>query len=108
MAYPEYILKYLRLRAGMNESDTSLDEHFNKMRKDAVFEEVLRWQGIIGWGTQIKGWIEGIYGIDLDDLNALNCSGCVHLDEECAPCACCIRSKPDGDHYLRLSNEEGA
>lgn len=65
MAYPEYILKYLRLRAGMDESDTSMDTYFNIMRKDAVFEEVLRWQGIIGWGTQIRGWIEGIYGIDL-------------------------------------------
>lgn len=49
----------------MDESDTSMDTYFNIMRKDAVFEEVLRWQGIIGWGTQIRGWIEGIYGIDL-------------------------------------------
>lgn len=77
MAYPEYILKYLRLREGMYESDTSLDAHFNAMRKDAVFEEVLRWQGIVGWGTQIRGWIEGIYGVDLS-----------------GPHCCCL---PDGE-----------
>lgn len=67
MKYPEYILKYLRLRAGMDEGDTSLDAHFNNMKKDVVFEEVLRWQGIIGWGTQIRGWVEGIYGVNLSD-----------------------------------------
>ena len=66
MAYPEYILKYLRLRSGMDENDHSFDKRFNAMNSDTVFEEVLRWQGIIGWGTQIRSWIEGIYGVDLD------------------------------------------
>lgn len=66
MAYPENILKYLRKRARLDENDTSLDEHFNKMRKDAVFEEVLRWQGIYGWGGQIRGWIQDIYGVELN------------------------------------------
>lgn len=66
MAYPENILKDLRKRASLDENDTSLDEHFNKMRKDAVFEEVLRWQGISGWGGLIRGWIQDIYGVDLN------------------------------------------
>lgn len=44
-----------------------MDAHFNNMKKDVVFEEVLRWQGIIGWGTQIRGWVEGIYGVNLSD-----------------------------------------
>lgn len=66
MAYPENILKYLRKRASLDENDTSLDEHFNKMRKDAVFEEVLRWRGIFGWGGLIRGWIQDIYGVDLN------------------------------------------
>lgn len=67
MAYPEYILKYIRLRDGMDENDTSRDTHFNSMKKNDVFEEVLRWQGIIGFGAQIRGWVEGIYGVDLSN-----------------------------------------
>ena len=31
----------------------------------------------------------------------LTCDGCYYLDREPAPCAFCIRSKPDGDHYRR-------
>lgn len=31
----------------------------------------------------------------------LTCEGCYYLDREPAPCAFCIRSKPDSDHYRR-------
>ena len=110
MAYPEYILKYLRLRSGMDENDHSFDKRFNAMNPDAVFEEVLRWQGIIGWGTQIRGWIEGIYGVDLDKPQLRNelmmCTGCMYLDNEPAPCAYCIRSKPEGDYYRCFTEME--
>lgn len=29
----------------------------------------------------------------------LTCDGCYYLDRDPAPCAYCIRSKPEGDHY---------
>lgn len=72
MPYPENILKYLRKRASLDENDTSLDERFNKMRKDVVFEEVLRWRGIYGWGGLIMGWILDIYGVDLNKKEDIN------------------------------------
>ena len=31
----------------------------------------------------------------------LTCDGCYYLDRDPAPCAYCIRSKPEGDHYRR-------
>ena len=37
------------------------------MSPSLVFSKVLEWNGLLGgWDYQIKGWIKGIYGIDLD------------------------------------------
>ena len=99
MEYPEHILKFLRLRAGLEENDTTKDAHFNTMQRDAVLEEVLSGNGLPGRGAQVKDWIAGIYDIDLDRPRDLYCTDCKHLDAESAPCAYCIRSKPDGDYY---------
>ena len=68
MKYPEYIMKYLRQREDLNESDTSLDDQLNKMSPSNAFSEVLKWNGLLGgWDSQIKCWIQDIYGIDLDE-----------------------------------------
>lgn len=37
---------------------------------------------------------------------ALTCDGCYYLDRDPAPCAYCIRSKPEGDHYRRQPEGE--
>lgn len=38
----------------------------------------------------------------LDPPNeVMTCDGCYYLDRDPAPCAYCIRSKPEGDHYRR-------
>lgn len=67
--YPEYILRCLRQRLGMEPDDTSRDEVFRKWGPRRVFEEVLVWNGLIGgWSGQILGWIEDIYGVDLERL----------------------------------------
>lgn len=67
--YPEYIMRYLRLRQGLNERDESMDEIFNGWKPSVVFSEVLEWEGFIGgWDVSIKTWILDIYGIDLDKL----------------------------------------
>lgn len=67
--YPEYIMKYLRLRRGLEEDDTSMDEFFHKRPSSWVFSEILQWKGLLGgWDTAIKGWILDIYGIDLDEF----------------------------------------
>lgn len=67
MAYPEYIMRYLRQRDGLEEDDTSQDVRLNRLTKDDVFSEVIWWHGLIGgWPALIKRWIKDIYGVDLD------------------------------------------
>lgn len=36
----------------------------------------------------------------------LTCAGCYYLDEQCAPCAYCIRSAGYADYYRRPPEEE--
>jgi hypothetical protein len=67
--YPENIMKYLRLREGLEADDTSLDEDLNILSSKEAFREVCRWNGLLGgWDDTIKGWIKNIYGIDLDRI----------------------------------------
>lgn len=67
--YPEYIIKFLRMRRGLDENDTHLDWRFQEMKPARVFEEVLIWNGLLGgWDSQIKGWIQDIYGVDIDAM----------------------------------------
>lgn len=64
--YPEYIMSYVRQNMGLDSDDKSKDELINSMDKKDVFNRVLNWNGIIGYAGQIKGWIEEIYGIELE------------------------------------------
>lgn len=36
------------------------------MSKQEVFDRVCNWDGLIGYSTTIKSWINQIYGINLD------------------------------------------
>lgn len=68
--YPEYILKKLRLSFGYDENDTFHDEWFNTISKRQVFQCILEWEGLIGgWDGIIFGYIESIYGINLNDMD---------------------------------------
>lgn len=64
--YPEYIMSYVRQNMGLDSDDTSKDDFINSMNKKDVFDRVLNWNGIVGYSSQIKGWIEEIYGIELE------------------------------------------
>lgn len=67
--YPEYILRCLRQRLGMEADDTSRDEVFQKWGPRRVLEEVLSWNGLIGgWSGEVLSWIKDIYGVDLERL----------------------------------------
>lgn len=67
--YPEYIMKVLRMRRGLDENDTHIDWRLQEMKPSRVFEEVLIWNGLLGgWDSQIKGWIQDIYGVDIDAM----------------------------------------
>jgi hypothetical protein len=65
--YPEYIMESLRQRRGLDEDDTSQDERISIMSKQRVLEEVCNWEGLINYGGTIRGWVESIYGIKLED-----------------------------------------
>lgn len=65
--YPEYIMKKLRQRRNLEEDDNSQDENILKMSKQRVLDEVCNWEGLINYGRSIRGWIEDIYGVTLDN-----------------------------------------
>lgn len=60
--YPEYILKMLRQRRGLDANDKSRDDVLNSMSMDKAFDEVCNWNGLINYGGVIRGWIMDIYG----------------------------------------------
>ena len=66
--FPENIMRYLRQRKGLEPDDTTCDNEINTLTPNEAFEEVLEWNGLIGYAYKIKRWIEDIYGIDLDAM----------------------------------------
>lgn len=69
MSYPEYIMKDLRQRRGLEPDDTSKDQFLQTLKKNTVLREVLRWNNLVGaWDENIKAWVKDIYGVDLDEI----------------------------------------
>lgn len=67
MRYPENIMKDLRQREGLEPNDTSMDEELQQMSPNEAFDEVLMWNGLIGYARTIKSWIEDIYNIEIGE-----------------------------------------
>ena len=65
--YPENIMRSLRLREGLAANDTSHDAELNQMDPNTAFDEVCGWDGLVNYGTKIRGWMTDIYGIDFED-----------------------------------------
>lgn len=65
--YPESIIKILREDEGLNQYDFSKDEELNKLTPNEVFEKVMIWNGLYEEMYVIKEWVEGTYGLKLDD-----------------------------------------
>lgn len=63
--YPDEIMQRVRQRLGLQPGDASRDKEINNMPHEAVFYHCLEWEGIIGWGYKITGWIQEIYGVTL-------------------------------------------
>lgn len=63
--YPEYILEMLRQRQGLEYDDASMDDKFNSWHPKVVFNEVCNWEGMIGYGDTIIGWVEDIFNVSL-------------------------------------------
>ncbi len=63
--YLHHIMGRVRQHIGLDEFDTSRDEEINSMSHNAVLDHCLEWEGIIGYGGIVRGWIESIYGVSL-------------------------------------------
>jgi hypothetical protein len=64
--YDDYIMQDLRQRKGLDKNNSSHDESIMEMSRYEALNEVCDWNGLIGYGSTIKDWIESIYGINLD------------------------------------------
>lgn len=53
MYYPKYIIEILK--------ENYSDEEIRCMSKDEVFDALLEYEGILGYGTRIRGWLKDIY-----------------------------------------------
>ena len=65
--YPDYVLKVLRQRFRKSEDDTSMDEYFQTISPDEVFNEILEWEGLLGYTHRILSWIQDIYKVRLNN-----------------------------------------
>lgn len=63
--YSAHIMDMVRQHIGLEPGDTSRDEEINNMTRDSIFDHCLEWEGIIGYGYQIRSWIEDIYGVNV-------------------------------------------
>lgn len=67
--YSEEIMRCLREREGLSKYDFSKDEELNQMSPNEVFDNVVKWNGLLGgYSDTIKGWIREIYGVDLNEI----------------------------------------
>lgn len=66
--YPDFVMETLRQRLDLEADDTSRDYELNMYSPSEAFEEMLNWEGILGYADTIKYWIESIYGVDLDAM----------------------------------------
>lgn len=70
--YSEEIMKYLRQREELNKYDFSSDSEINKMSANEVFDNVIKWNGLLGsYSETIKNWVKEIYGVDLNKKNGI-------------------------------------
>lgn len=68
--YPEYILKKLRVSNYLEEDDTSRDEEFQELPPEEAFDQVMKFDGIIGYRYTMLRWIQDIFKVKLDPTGA--------------------------------------
>lgn len=67
MKYPERIMRDVRKNLRLDEMDTSRDLEIYQMDRKDILNAVCTWNGLVGYGYTIAGWIEDIYQIKLED-----------------------------------------
>lgn len=64
---PEHIMEIMRQRRYLDEYDESEDEEILKMSGKEFLDELLGWEGLLGYTDYIIEIIEMAYGIDLEN-----------------------------------------
>lgn len=64
--YPKYVIKKLRVYNGLDEEDTGKDAEFQEMEPEDVLDQVLRFDGFVGYRFTILRWIADIFKVKLD------------------------------------------
>lgn len=63
--YNKHIMSILRERRNLNSDDKSEDEEIAILTPREVFEELLEWEGIIGYSDKIIHMVEEVFGVNL-------------------------------------------
>lgn len=66
MKYPENIMCKVRGSLDLEFDDTSRDGEIDLMTNREIFEAMCNYEGLIGYADTIIGWINQIYGLDLN------------------------------------------
>lgn len=67
MKYPEHIMRCVRQNLGLDEMDVSRDLEIYSMSRKEVLNAVCTWNGLVGYGYTVAGWIEDIWQTELED-----------------------------------------
>lgn len=67
---PSYIMENLRERRNLEYDDATEDEDILTMSGSEFLDELLNWEGIMGYTNTIMEYIEMAFGIDLNDIDA--------------------------------------
>jgi len=63
--YSESIMRKVRQYLDLDATDTSMDIEIMKLPKDAIFDYVCEWEGLINYSNTIRGWVKSIYEVEL-------------------------------------------
>lgn len=63
--YCDEVYQFVRQRLDYDEFDGSHDDEIDEMTPVEVFDEVIAWEGIIGYSEEIMEWVECVYDVDL-------------------------------------------
>jgi len=63
--YNDDIVADIRLNLGIKADDESLDGLIYTMPKNEVFDRVVAWNNLPGFGNVIRSWVKDIYGVTL-------------------------------------------
>lgn len=66
--YSHSVMGYVRQNLDLEANDDSKDMEIAQMSRNEVFDCVLEWNGFIGYGSTVRDWVEGVYGVKLSKI----------------------------------------